>query len=236
MLASVAQSSTTSKLWLRAFAVGAPIHGLYYEVGSSYRELKLLPFEPGPIVSVSHPGASLPLYTRIIDPETQQESYVESAKVIIPKHCSQLTIVVMPKENIEGIRRFDTIVFDDSGDDFPINSVRLINLSPYEVAAHFGDKTFQAQPGQFAVQAVTVDDKSRVFAVAGQLLSSESGYELQKFYQGPVTVPDGSRLTLLAVYSLEAMRSHDYEVIQNAAGENEIRYIVVKWLDRPISR
>lgn len=234
-LTASAQSAAPTTLWMRAFAVGPPIEGLFYKLDNDYKQLSLLPFEPSPVATLPHPGSFLPIYTRFIDPETEQLSYVESARVQIPSNCSQLTFVVVAKGVVEGIRRFDTIVYDDSGDDFPVNSVRLINLSPYVVAARFGEKAFQAKPGGFAVQAVTVDDKSRVFAVAGQLLSSKSGYELQKFYQGTVTVPEGSRLTLLAVYSVEAMRMHDYEVIKNASGEDQIHYIVVKWLDRPIA-
>lgn len=236
MLPASAQSPLPNKLWMRAFAVGPTISGLYYESPFGYQELDLEPFKPSPLISIPYPGPRLPLYTKLVDPETGAERYVESAKVEIPKECRQLSFIVLPKGVVEGIRRFDAIVYDDSGDDFPLNSVRLINLSPFEVAARFGDHAFKTAPGELSVHSVTVDEKSRVFAVAGQLSSSGDGYSLRKFYQGPVSVPTGSRLTMLAVYSLEGMRAYDYEVMRNADGEEQVQFIVVKWLDRPLVR
>jgi len=235
MLPASAQPSPFNKLWMRAFAVGPTINGLFYESEEGdYQEVPLQPFRSSILISIAYPGASLPLYTIFIDPETGIERYVESAEVVIPKDCHQLSFIVLPRGVVDGIRQFDTIVYDDSADDFPLNSVRLINLSPFEVAARFGDKAFKTAPGEFTIQPVTVDEKSRVLAVAGQLSSTKDGHDLLKFYQGPISVPVGRRLTMLAVYSLEGMRTHGYEISKDAQGEDELRYIVVKWLDRPL--
>jgi hypothetical protein len=219
-------------LWVRSFGVDMGIAGLYCQSDGDYLELPLRAFTPSNPTKIQIDGDNLLLYTKTVDPETGLPIYQESGRVNVPEASRQMTIAVRPADPVEGVPQFHIVGFDDDMPNFGANTIRVINYSPYNVAALFGDKRVLSKPGTSVIQEIEPDQKGRVFGIAGRLKSTEEGLDLETFYRGPISIPPGRRVTMLISYSVEALRARGDLIMYDRNGNARAEFVVAQWMDR----
>ncbi|WPJ95562.1 hypothetical protein SH580_19270 [Coraliomargarita algicola] len=232
MILSISVCAKERPIWVRAFGVESSIEGLFFETNGEYRELALRAFSPSNPTKIPIDGDSLYLYTKYIDAETGLPMYQRSGSLDVPSASKLLTLAVVPMPAIDAVPQFKLIGFDDNDPAYQENTIRLINYSPYDVAAMFGDQRVLAKSGKTVFQQVDADEKGRVFGVAGRLISSENGYDLETFYQGPIIIMPGRRVTMLVSYSVEALRARGEMLMMDAQGNPRPEFVVAQWMER----
>ncbi len=85
-------------------------------------------------------------------------------KTALPADVTSATIVVFPGENASA--PWQSIVLRDDLERFPAASARVINLTPYALAARLGGRIVQLDPGMAEAVILTPADMLRVKLVA----------------------------------------------------------------------
>jgi hypothetical protein len=160
--------------------------------GREFVELRAGAFAPSGYKEVTlGENRQLTLYKTI---ETEDGlRYEAAASSSVPSDYSEVLAIIVPGSN----GRFGMGIYDDSWNDFPARSLRVINVSPVQLASRIGKQTIQLEPlraGMVEVEYVGNRPITNVLTVY-----KDQGGEWQTVYNQPTAVLPNWRVTGVAV-------------------------------------
>lgn len=219
---------------LRAFGFETSITDLLVAQGrSSYQPITMGPFELGAPVSVTIPGDEVVLYRSQTDAQGVEQKRRVAAFTARPG-VSDYVIGVMPLPPAQtadpAADLFRVMAFPADTDSFPPGHVRVINMSPFPVAAKVGEQNLTFPAGatrDVKLQNAESASATRVFSQ----FAVQTGPEWHVFHRGPMGLRERWRGTWLIAYSSAVLSARGEEGPRQRNGRLAPQMVIVKWHD-----
>ncbi len=132
--------------------------------------------------------------------------HIKIATLKIPDNSGSILAVLKPLPNET---KANVLIYNSDPDNFPKNSIRIINLGITPMGISVNGKIGQIEPGKHAIFPTDPDEKNRVVAKVAQLTKTHP----KIIYDGVLILPPENRITGVVVFSPSGMR-HTYTELE----------------------
>ncbi|WP_309396810.1 hypothetical protein [Cerasicoccus maritimus] len=210
--------------WLRAQPVqtGVEVRFLFLDESTGHYEAEIkgktllinrYPYSISDPLEVSV-GERIPVYRVTETPEGPQR--VQIADVPAGSESGSILAVLAPRRpTAESSLAYGVKTFDSDPDDFPVGSLRILNLGRSTAAFALGPERVLIKPGESHVVDPQPDRKNRFFARIAE--RTDDGWEVR--YDNVEILRPGERVTGLFVYSPSGMKHTFTEAELEVSGD-----------------
>jgi len=230
LLAGAADLAKTVQV--RGFSYETPI-SLYVRQGNEYTPFNLKPFAPNSAIQLKPEQGQLTFFVEknqdAAGDKPASKKWLRVAQVPVQNQTSDLMLAFLPATAAApDSDRYNVIVYDNDARSFPVEAIRIINLSPANIAAKIGENAFMVPPNETQVVTPALDDKRRIYTqLAAQTLTKEWRF----LFKNPIYMPVQAKLTCLIAYSASVMAARGQPGNLNPDGTQAPQMVLIQWTD-----
>jgi len=230
-------------LSIRGFGFETGMSEIYVAVGRQMMSIELRAYEPGAIIRMPAGGSLLRFFTPPPAPKDVAMTLEQRMKAPVAQWIPVASVEVPPSRhdlilgfflqqpNAQG-ERYRIMVIENDVVSYPVGSMRIINLSPFELAFNLGGEQATLRPGERTVKQPVVDRKHRTYL---QMAAHQPNQDWEMFHRGVASVLPSRRSTFFVIHSASYLAKFEKQSLLPGSATANASMIVIPWSDQPAS-